>query len=61
MRNRDGSLLQIGIRERAAQLHARVKLGEDPADDKAIDRYVRAMASRMQTACARSSAGSPFQ
>src|SRR5437868_4460952 len=30
----DGKIVKLGIREQAAQLHARVKLGQDPAGDK---------------------------
>jgi integrase len=34
----DGQTIKLGIREQAAQLHARVKLGQDPAGDKTESR-----------------------
>jgi hypothetical protein len=34
----DGKILKLGIREQAAQLHAKVKLGQDPAGDKTESR-----------------------
>jgi integrase len=34
----DGNIVKLGIREQAAQLHAKVKLGHDPAGDKAEGR-----------------------
>jgi integrase len=38
IKGKDGELVQIGIRERVAQLQARVKLGQDPAGEKAESR-----------------------
>lgn len=34
----DGSVVKLGIRDQVAQLHARVRLGQDPAADKAEGR-----------------------
>jgi integrase len=34
----DGGIVKLGIREQAAQLHAKVKLGQDPAGDKTESR-----------------------
>jgi integrase len=34
----DGKILKLGIREQVAQLHAKVKLGQDPAGDKTESR-----------------------
>jgi hypothetical protein len=34
----DGQIIKLGISEQAAQLHARVKLGQDPAGDKTESR-----------------------
>jgi integrase len=34
----DGTVVKLGIREQVSQLHARVKLGQDPAGDKAEGR-----------------------
>jgi integrase len=34
----DGKVVKLGIREQAAQLHAKVKLGQDPAGDKTESR-----------------------
>jgi hypothetical protein len=34
----DGTVMKLGIREQVSQLHARVKLGQDPASDKAEGR-----------------------
>jgi integrase len=34
----DGGIVKLGIREQAAQLHAKVKLGQDPAGDKTENR-----------------------
>jgi integrase len=34
----DGRVVKLGIREQVAHLHARVKLGQDPATDKAVGR-----------------------
>jgi len=34
----DGKILKLGIREQAAQIHAKVKLGQDPAGDKTESR-----------------------
>jgi integrase len=34
----EGQIIKLGIREQAAQLHARVKLGHDPAGDKTESR-----------------------
>jgi hypothetical protein len=38
VRDPDGTVVKLGIREQVAQLHARVKLGQDPAGDKAEGR-----------------------
>jgi integrase len=38
LRNADGTIVKVGIRELASQLHARVRLGEDPASDKSQGR-----------------------
>jgi hypothetical protein len=38
VKERDGQIVKLGIREQAAQLHARVKLGQDPAGDKTESR-----------------------
>jgi integrase len=37
-RDKDHEVVKLGIREQAAQLHARVKLGQDPAGDKTESR-----------------------
>jgi integrase len=34
VKDRDGNVVKLGIRDQAAQLHAKVKLGQDPAGDK---------------------------
>jgi integrase len=34
VKDRDGHVLKLGIRDQMAQLHAKVKLGQDPASDK---------------------------
>jgi Arm DNA-binding domain len=34
VKDRDGNVLKLGIRDQVAQLHAKVKLGQDPAKDK---------------------------
>jgi integrase len=34
IKDKDGTVKKLGIREHAAQLHAKVKLGQDPAGDK---------------------------
>jgi integrase len=34
VKDRDGHVLKLGIRDQVAQLHAKVKLGQDPASDK---------------------------
>src|SRR5277367_2477298 len=34
----DGSVVKLGIRDQVAQVHARVRLGQDPAADKAEGR-----------------------
>jgi integrase len=38
VKDRDGHVLKLGIRDQVAQLHAKVKLGQDPASDKAEGR-----------------------
>jgi integrase len=38
VRDPDGTVVKLGIREQVAQLYARVKLGQDPAGDKAEGR-----------------------
>jgi integrase len=38
VRDPDGTVVKLGIREQVALLHARVKLGQDPAGDKAEGR-----------------------
>jgi len=34
----DGAIIKLGIRDQAAQLHAKVRLGQDPAGDKTESR-----------------------
>jgi hypothetical protein len=34
IKRRDGGIVKLGIRERAAQLEAQVKIGQDPAEQK---------------------------
>jgi integrase len=38
LRNADGTIIKVGVRELVSQLHARVRLGEDPASDKSQGR-----------------------
>jgi integrase len=38
IKDRDGHVLKLGIRDQVALLHAKVKLGQDPASDKAEGR-----------------------
>jgi integrase len=38
VKDRDGSVIKLGVRDQVAQLHARVRLGQDPAADKAEGR-----------------------